>query len=168
MNEALEIKDRLDNLYTQVINGKQDIFKESDQIMLDILKLKEMSINDDDVREFVVGLISSFVEKINLMYEVLDVKKDNLLTLEHLSEEFHKLEIKKFNIENSYIMGMVKIEDINNFADELFQFRNLLYAIPISDNNLLEIAKMKSKIQHFNTQVLEDEEVLRTAYDNSN
>jgi hypothetical protein len=44
----------------------------------------------------------------------------------------------------------------------------LLYAIPISDNNLLEIAKMKSKIQHFNTQVLEDEEVLRTAYDNSN
>ncbi len=168
MNEALEIKDRLDNLYTQVLNGKQDIFKESDQIMLDILKLKEMSINDDDVREFVVGLISSFVEKINLMYEVLDVKKDNLLTLEHLSEEFHKLEIKKFNIENSYIMGMVKIEDINNFADELFQFRNLLYAIPISDNNLLEIAKMKSKIQHFNTQVLEDEEVLRTAYDNSN
>ena len=168
MNEALEIKDRLDNLYTQVLNGKQDIFKESDQIMLDILKLKEMSINDDDVREFVVGLISSFVEKINLMYEVLDVKKDNLLTLEHLSEEFHKLEIKKFNIENSYIMGMVRIEDINNFADELFQFRNLLYAIPISDNNLLEIAKMKSKIQHFNTQVLEDEEVLRTAYDNSN
>lgn len=167
MNEALEIKDRLDNLYTQVLNGKQDIFKESDQIMLDILKLKEMSINDD-VREFVVGLISSFVEKINLMYEVLDVKKDNLLTLEHLSEEFHKLEIKKFNIENSYIMGMVKIEDINNFADELFQFRNLLYAIPISDNNLLEIAKMKSKIQHFNTQVLEDEEVLRIAYDNSN
>ena len=168
MNDALLIKDRLDRLYSEVLNGKQDIFKESDQIMLDILKLKEMSINDDDVREFVVGLISSFVEKINLMYEVLDVKKDNLLTLEHLSEEFHKLEIKKFNIENSYIMGMVRIEDINNFADELFQFRNLLYARPISDNNLLEIAKMKSKIQHFNTQVLEDEEVLRTAYDNSN
>ena len=73
-----------------------------------------------------------------------------------------------FNIENSYIMGMVRIDDINIFKDELFQFRNMLYAIPISDNNLLEIAKMKSKIQHFNTQVLEDEEVLRTAYDNSN
>jgi hypothetical protein len=78
------------------------------------------------------------------------------------------LEIKKFNIENSYIMGMVRIDDINLFKDELFQFRNMLYAIPISDSNLLEIAKMKSKIQHFNTEILEDEEILKQAYENSN
>ena len=44
----------------------------------------------------------------------------------------------------------------------------MLYAIPISDNNLLEIAKMKSKIQHFNTQILEEEDILRAAYENSN
>ena len=50
----------------------------------------------------------------------------------------------------------------------LFQFRNTLYAIPINDDNLLEIAKMKSKIQHFNTYVLEDEEILKQAYKNSN
>lgn len=168
MNNALIIKDRLDELYNQVLNGKQDIFSESDKIMLDILKLKDMVIDDQDESDFVEGLIHSFVEKINLMYEILDVKKDNLLTLEHLDEEFHKIEIKKFNIENSYIMGMVKIEDINIFKDELFQFRNMLYAIPISDTNLLEIAKMKSKIQHFNTQILEDEDILRVAYQNSN
>lgn len=168
MNNALIIKDRLDELYNQVLNGKQDIFSESDKIMLDILKLKDMVIDDQDESDFVEGLIHSFVEKINLMYEILDVKKDNLLTLEHLDEEFHKIEIKKFNIENSYIMGMVRIEDINIFKDELFQFRNMLYAIPISDSNLLEIAKMKSKIQHFNTQILEDEDILRVAYANSN
>ena len=84
------------------------------------------------------------------------------------SELLHKLEIKRFNIENSYVMGIIRIEDINSFGDELFQFRNMLYAIPISDNNLLEIAKMKSKIQHFNTEILEDEDILRVAYENSN
>lgn len=168
MNEALVIKDTLDNLYNEVLNGKQDIFNESDKIMVDILKLKDTNIIDKDESEFVEGLIHSFVDKINLMYEILDIKKDNLLTLEHLSDEFHKLEIKRFNIENSYVIGIIRIEHINSFGDELFQFRNMLYAIPISDNNLLEIAKMKSKIQHFNTEILEDEDILRVAYENSN
>ena len=81
MNEALVIKDTLDNLYNEVLNGKQDIFSESDKIMIDILKLKDLSIVDKDEQEFVDGLIHSFVDKINLMYEILDVKKDNLLTL---------------------------------------------------------------------------------------
>lgn len=168
MNEALLIKDSLDNLYKDVLNGKQEIFNDFDKIMVDILKLKDLVIVDKDEQEFVDGLIHSFVDKINLMYEILDIKKDNLLTLEHLEEEFHKLEIKRFNIENSYIMGMVKIEDIDLFGEELFQFRNMLYAIPISDNNLLQIAKMKSKIQHFNTEILEDEDILMMAHANSN
>ncbi len=168
MNDALVIKDKLDSLYNQVLNGRQDIFLESDKLMVDILKLQDLSIEDKDENDFVQGLIHSFVEKINLMYEILDVKKDNLLTLEHLEEDFHKIEIKKFNIENNYVMGMVRVEDIKLFEEELFQFRNMLYAIPISDSNLLEIAKMKSKIQHFNTQILEDEDILRVAYQNSN
>lgn len=168
MNEALIIKDTLDSLYNEVLNGKQDIFSESDKLMVDILRLKDISIIDKDEQEFVDGLIYSFIDKINLMYEILDVKKDNLLTLEHLEEEFHKLEMKRFNIENSYIMGIIKSEDLNSFGEELFQFRNLLYAIPISDSNLLQIAKMKSKIQHFNTEILEDEDILRVAYENSN
>ncbi len=168
MNDALIIKDKLDSLYNQVLNGRQDIFLESDKLMIDILKLQGLSIEDEDENDFVQGLIHSFVEKINLMYEILDVKKDNLLTLEHLEEDFHKIEINKFNIENNYVMGMVRAEDIKSFEEELFQFRNMLYAIPISDSNLLEIAKMKSKIQHFNTQILEDEDILRVAYQNSN
>lgn len=168
MNDVLIIKDKLDILYNQVLNGRQDIFSDSDKIMIDILRLKDAKIADKDEEEFVNGLIHSFVDKINLMYEILDVKKDNLLTLEHLEENFHKLEIQKFNIENAYIMGMIKSADIELFKEELFKFRNLLYAIQISDSNLLSIAKMKSKIQHFNTQVLEDEDILRVAYENSN
>lgn len=168
MKEALVIKDKLDSLYNDVLNGVQDIFKDSDSLMLDILKLKRLNIVDEDEQKNVDDLIHSFIDKINLMYEILDVKKDNLLTLEHLSEEFHKLEIKRFNIENSYIMGMIRLEEINAFGEELFQFRNMLYAIPISDNNLLQIATMKSKIQHFNTEILEDEDILKVAYENSN
>lgn len=167
MNIALNIKDRLDNLYNEVLNGKQEIFLELDQLIVEILKLKEIELPDDEV-EPVNELIHSFIDKINLIYEILDVKKDNLLTLEHLKEEFHKLEMKRFVLENNYVMGMLKIEEINNFKDELFSFRNMLYAIPISDSNLLDIAKMKSKIQHFNTEILEDEDILRQAYENSN
>ena len=167
MNISLNIKDRLDNLYNEVLNGKQEIFLELDQLIVEILKLKEIELPDDDV-EPVNELIHSFIDKINLIYEILDVKKDNLLTLEHLKEEFHKLEMKRFVLENNYVMGMLKIEEINNFKDELFSFRNMLYAIPISDSNLLDIAKMKSKIQHFNTEILEDEDILRQAYENSN
>jgi len=55
MNEALVIKDTLDNLYNEVLNGKQDIFSESDKIMIDILKLKDLSIVDKDEQEFVDG-----------------------------------------------------------------------------------------------------------------
>ena len=88
--------------------------------------------------------------------------------LVELREEFAKLEIKHFAIVNDYVMGIVKNSQIDTFKEELFSFRDKLYAIPISDNNLLEIAKMKSKIQHFNTEVLEDEEILRQAYANSN
>ena len=168
MNNALIIKDKLDNLYNEVLNGRQDVFEESDKLILEILSLKEIDYQDNDEKEQVNELIHSFIDKINLMYELLDVKKDNLLTLEHLQEEFHKLEIKRFMIENTYVMGMIKVEEINCFKEELFSFRNMLYAIPISDSNLLDIAKMKSKIQHFNTEILEDEDILRQAYENSN
>ena len=88
--------------------------------------------------------------------------------LNKIREDFKALEIKKFNIINSYIMGVVKIEEIVVFKNELFRFRDMLYAIPISDDNILEIASLKSKVQHFNTEVLEDEEILRVAYQNSN
>lgn len=91
-----------------------------------------------------------------------------MLTLENIEEEFEKITIKRFEIINNYVMGIVRKEEIDAFRDTLFAFRKVLYAIPISDSNLLKIAKMKSKIQHFETEVLEDEEVLRVAYQNSN
>lgn len=168
MNGILLIKDKLDNLYNRITTGNEDLLNELDSILVDILKYDDLSIYDVDEAEQIISMINSFTEKINSMYELLDVQINNMYTLEYLREEFKKIEIKKFNIENSYVMGIITVNDLNAFKEMLFQFRNTLYAIPINDDNLLEIAKMKSKIQHFNTYVLEDEEILKQAYKNSN
>lgn len=168
MNGILVIKDKLDDLYNRVINGKGDLLDEVDSILVEILKYDDLSMYDDEETEQIISMISSFTERINSIYELLNVKRNNLFTLEHLRDEFKKLEIKKFNIENSYVMGILNIGDLDGFKEQLFQFRNTLYAIPINDDNLLEIARMKSKIQHFNTYVLEDEDILQQAYKNAN
>ena len=109
--------------------------------------------------------MSSITQRI--IFNDLGYKTSNYFW-KNLRNEFRMIEMKRFNIVNNYVMGIVKISDVNSFKDNLFNFRNKLYAIPINDDNLLEIAKMKSKIQHYNTEVLEDEELLRLAYSNSN
>lgn len=166
MEELLILKDKLDILYNEVVLGNQDVLSDLDNLLLKLLKYDDLSSYDKEEVEQIISLINSFTEKINLIYELLEVKRDNLLTMDNLRETFKKLEMKRFTIVNNYVMGMITIDDINSFKEELFQFRNKLYAIPISDNNLLEVAKMKSKIQHFNTEVLEDEDILKQAYNN--
>ena len=88
------------------------------------------------------------------------------MTLEDLKKEMYLLELERYDIENSYVMGKLSVKQIDHFRDLLFKFREILYAYPISEENLLDIAKLKSKVQHFNTQILEDEDILRGAYDN--
>ena len=166
MEELLLLKDRVDNLYNKIVDGEQDVFDELDYLILSILKYDDLSMYSDEETEQITSMMDLFIEKINLIYDLLEVNRDNLLTISKLKEEFSKLEMKRFNIVNNYVMGIVTIDDINSFKNELFSFRDKLYAIPISDNNLLEIAKMKSKVQHFNTEVLEDEDILKQAYDN--
>ena len=96
----------------------------------------------------------------------MNIKKE--IILEDLEEEFKELEMKRFETVNRYVMGMISVEDIDDFKKVLFDFRDRLYAIQINDTNILRIAKMKSKVQHFDTEILEDEDVLRVAYANSN
>ena len=78
------------------------------------------------------------------------------------------VEYKRFQIVNNYVMGIVKISEIKEFKDLLFGFRDKLYAIAISDDYIVEIAKMKSMVQHYNTEILEDENMLEMAYSNVN
>lgn len=166
--ELSVIQDKVNDIYNRVFNGDKDVLKELDGILEEILKYSDLSLYSKEEINNISYIIGKLTEKINLIYEMLEIKKDNLLTVEMLREEFKIIEMKRFEILNNYVMGMVKIDDINLFKEMLFRFREKLYAISISDNTLIEIAKMKSRIQHFNTEVLEDEEVLKQAYANSN
>ena len=88
------------------------------------------------------------------------------MSLEELRSEFLKLEAERFTIINGYIMGIVKKSEIDRFEKALFDFREKLYEFVWAEENMLEVAKMKSMVQHFNTEILEDEEVLKVAYSN--
>lgn len=96
--------------------------------------------------------------KVHLHEDVFEIVKNGV----------KDIEFQQFQINNSYILGTLTVADIESFKDRLFTFRDKLYAIPISDSNIIEIAKMKSKIQHYETEILEDEDVLKVAYQNSN
>lgn len=85
-----------------------------------------------------------------------------------IRDEFINLEALHFNITNCYIMGVITTSDIDRFKEALDGFRAILYDFEPDEETLLEIAKMKSVVQHYNTEILEDEEVLRVAYSNSN
>lgn len=86
------------------------------------------------------------------------------MSLDDIRKQFIKIETERFNIINGYIKGIVKKEEIDRFEKALLGFREDLYKFSCDDENILEIAKMKSKVQHFNTEILEDEEVLKIAY----
>lgn len=91
-----------------------------------------------------------------------------MIDLEYLRKEFRVIEILRFNIVSNYVTGMVNASDIEEFKKKFFSFKEHLYSYEITDDTLLEVAQMKSRLQHFNTEVLEDEDLLRVAFSNSN
>ena len=90
------------------------------------------------------------------------------MNMEILRMEFVELEKFRFTIINCYIMGIVKKSDIDRFQKALFAFREKLYNFSYTDEEIIEVAKMKSMVQHFSTEIIEDEDVLRMAYSNEN
>lgn len=162
IDELLNLLYKEDILYSKVIQGNKDILGEIDELILELLKITD---NSEDRDELVTLVINAFSDKINIIYKLLNLKEYDV-SIEYLRDKFRELETKRFNIVNNYVMGIVKVEEIDEFRSLLKDFRSKLYAIPISDNNILEIAKMKSKAQHYDTEVLEDEEVLKCAYNN--
>ncbi len=87
--------------------------------------------------------------------------------IEEIRKLFFVLEKDHFTIVNNYIMGIISIQEVTMFGQKIEIIRNLLDNFQTNDENLLEIAKYKSKIQHFYTEIMEDEELLRMAYSNN-
>jgi len=91
-----------------------------------------------------------------------------MIDIEELRRLYRIIEILRFNIVSNYVTGMVNVSDIEEFKKIFFDLRDKLDAFQTTEENLIEIAGMKSKLQHFNTEVLEDENILEVAYANSN
>lgn len=158
----------IDGLYNKVLNGNKNVIDQLDDLMVKILEYDDLSSYNNGEVEVISLVIKNFTDKVNLIYKLLDLNIKKEITLEELEEEFRQIELKRFETVNRYVMGLIMVDDIERFKNDLFSFRERLYAIQINDNNLLKIARMKSKVQHFDTEILEDEDVLRVAYQNSN
>lgn len=87
--------------------------------------------------------------------------------MEELQADYLELEKKHFRIIDSYVVGMVTKDEVDDFEKFLFAMREALYKMEVTDENILEIARIKSRIQHYYTEILEDEELLTVAYNNS-
>ena len=168
VKNLLELLVRIDKLYEKVIINNEDVLNDLDDLILELVDYYNVDDYNEEDKEVARLAILAITDKINLIYKVLSLDSEEVITLDGLNQEFEGIEILRFNIMNNYVMGIVRAEEINQFKDILFAFRNKLYKVNVNENNILEIAKMKSKIQHFNTEVLEDEEVLKMAFSNSN
>lgn len=168
IEKCLDILKDIDKLYIKVLSGNKDVMDELDILLIQILEYDDLSSYNDDEIELISLVIKNITDKVNLIYKLLDLNIKKEIILEDLEEEFKELEMKRFETVNRYVMRMISVEDIDDFKKVLFDFRDRLYAIQINDTNILRIAKMKSKVQHFDTEILEDEDVLRVAYANSN
>ena len=86
--------------------------------------------------------------------------------IENLREQFYNIEKERFVLVDKYIKGIINIDEVNKFGKTLEEFKKVLYNIEIEEAIVLEIAKMKSMIQHYYTEIMEDEELLNIAYSN--
>lgn len=168
IERAFSLLHELDKIYKSVIDDSLEGISDIDGLIAQMLEFENVEVYQDEERDIITAIIKSFSLKIELINKIIDFKRDISERMENIRNEFKLLEARRFEIVNNYVVGTVKKEDIDSFEKVFLKFRNKLYAIPISDNNIMEIAKMKSKIQHFETEVLEDEELLRVAYSNSN
>ena len=86
--------------------------------------------------------------------------------IDKIREEFFYLEKERYLILNDYILGTVKLDKVLEFGKKIEEIRKYLEEVIITEENLLEIANIKSKVQHFYTEIMEEEELLKQAYNN--
>ena len=86
------------------------------------------------------------------------------MNLDLIQKEFNELQSKHFNLVNSYIMGKVNKADYKEFTIALFSLRKKLDEYKPKDDEIMTIAQMKSRIQHFITDSIEDEEILKSMF----
>lgn len=88
------------------------------------------------------------------------------MKIDDIRNEFLLIEAEHFKILNDYILGVVKIKQIDEFKKKIMDFRDVLDHYEYKEEELIEVARMKSSVQHYITDSLEDDNVLKQAYAN--
>ncbi len=168
----LETVSELDSLYRNLIKGNKNIDKKLNDLINKMMKYTEdVESLDMETKELAIRAITIFNSKVELINDLLnkDIFKPSTIDMGYLRDTMDSLEVKRYELLNNYVLGKIIKEELDEFEKELVAFKKRVYEIePEDDEMLLEIARMKSKIQHLNTEVLEDEDVLKVAYMNSN
>ena len=73
MDKALELKDKIDNLYNEVRNDIQGGISKLDKLFVEVLSLEDLSGYNEEEKQQIKELINSFIYKIKLIYEILEV-----------------------------------------------------------------------------------------------
>jgi hypothetical protein len=84
--------------------------------------------------------------------------------IEELRKEFISLEKEHYYIINNYITSKVSKEEYKNFTVKLFKFREKLDNYKPKTEEIYEVAGMKSRVQHYITDTVEDEEILKSLF----
>lgn len=84
--------------------------------------------------------------------------------IEELQKEFISLEQEHYYIINNYITNKVTKEEYKNFTVKLFKFREKLDNYKPKAEEIYEVAGMKSRVQHYITDTVEDEEILKSLF----
>lgn len=159
------ILSNINRMYIDVLNGSlidDNLLEEFNSELLSI-SLKDFKTQEQDVLSSVV---TSSLEQYNLIKYVLCKRKNNEISIDVLRREFVIIESEHFNILNNYVQGVLMKNQIDSYYDVWKKFKEKLYQYEPSEDEIMEIAKMKSKMQHFSTDIFEDEDVLSIAYSN--
>ena len=90
----------------------------------------------------------------------------NYNNIEEINTDYQELMKKHFKIANDYVMGIVTKNDVDDFGKFLSEMRHAIELIEMTEENMFFIAEIKSKLQHYYTEIMEDEELLSIAYGN--
>ena len=172
ISNILDLVMKVDKLFYEVVHSNKKVEEELNELVNQMVIYTDQLYLDGSMdREFALEAIDVFSKKVELIHSLLslDVFKPESLSIDDLHDTMDKLEVRRYEIMDKYVKGTLSKEEIDIFEIDLKAFKKRVYSvIPENDEILYDIAKMKSKIQHLNTEILEDEEVLKVAYSNSN
>lgn len=161
------ILSNINRMYIDVLNSSIidiNLLEQFNEELMNVC-LNEYSSDDQDILS---SVITSALEQYNLIKYLLNKREMNTVNIDVLRKEFVFIETEHFNILNSYVQGTLVKDSIDCYYDSWKKFRERLYQYEPNEDEIMEVAKMKSKVQHFSTDIFEDEDVLSIAYSNVN